>query len=293
VDLLIAGASQPQRAIIPSMLDESLGTYSYNLGGGWMNLIGDYRLLETELERNPVKDVFLAVSYATLTRTEASDDYEGDTYIVPRLETMQDKADYVLRCVDYRGYVSLYEYYVQQGWAYMLSAIRGEPVHNVNYDYRGWRPVTTKDVSLAEDKVDQMHDSKPLDVDVRDENVKQLQDVLTLCRDHGAKVYLVVIPLSDQRMWRQSGWDTFLDYMQAFADENDVPLYDFNLLKNRWDLFNDKTSYCNDNHLSEEGAKVFTPVFAEIMGKAMAGEDVSAYFYDSYEQVKDMSPYAK
>ena len=139
VDLLIAGASQPQRAIIPSMLDESLGTYSYNLGGGWMNLIGDYRLLETELERNPVKDVFLAVSYATLTRTEASDDYEGDTYIVPRLETMQDKADYVLRCVDYRGYVSLYEYYVQQGWAYMLSAIRGEPVHNVNYDSKALR----------------------------------------------------------------------------------------------------------------------------------------------------------
>ena len=75
------------------------------------------------------------------------------------------------------------------------------------------------------------------------------------------------------------------------AEKYGVPLFDFNLLRSRYELFSDETSFSDDSHLSREGAEVFAAVMADILSRYRAGEDVSPLFNSSYQEVIHDSVY--
>ena len=48
-------------------------------------------------------------------------------------------------------------------------------------------------------------------------------------------------------------------------------------------------NFADERHLNSSGAERFTPLLAEVLKKALAGEDVSGYFYASYgEMIRDI-----
>jgi hypothetical protein len=91
--------------------------------------------------------------------------------------------------------------------------------------------------------------------------------------------------------WEYAGLQNLHDYLLEFCKENDCVFIDGNLLIDRYDIFSDTNSFIDDQHLSGEGATVFSKKICEIIKKIDLNEDVTGAFYSSYSEMQKASPY--
>ena len=293
IDFISVGASNGLCALDTQVLDESLGCFSYNLANSMMTLNSSIFLLEKELARNPVKTVILDISHETFSRYPELEHGEGDIITYARLSTISERIRYLLTCVPLNDWLSIYSYYFVPGAIeYTLAGLKGEqPIyHNVDYQEKGFLPRINNSLQLNEHKINELYNQKEFQGNFRNKNIRQLIGLLELCKEYNVRVILVTFPRSNQNIWEVNGLDLFYDFTIKFAEKYDCEFYDTNLLKSRYELLNDTESFYDGQHMSTEGAATFTKAFCEIIKKAET-EDVSDYFYDSYEEMKADSPY--
>ena len=164
----------------------------------------------------------------------------------------------------------------------------------MDYAARGFYTKESMDVRLTPQEAEAIRGTTHISsADYRADNIEQLTQLLKTCRDAGAEPVLVVIPVSDAYLWRQTGEDDFYSWLRDFGEEQGCAVYDFNLLRERYTLFSDSDCFINPTHLSRRGAERFTEAFAAVMERAEKGESLEGAFYDSYEQLLLESPYAK
>jgi len=132
-----------------------------------------------------------------------------------------------------------------------------------------------------------MQELKLETVDTMEEILPLLTELLSL----GKSVRIYPRGTSMLPMLRQGIDSVVLSPVTDAPKKYDIPLFDFNLLKSRYELFSDETSFSDDNHLSEEGAEIFSGVMADVLHRHRAGEDVSPLFYESYRDVIRNSVY--
>lgn len=287
LDYLIIGSSHGLAAFKSTALDEELGCNSYNLSGGMMTFAARYYLLKKEIERNPIDTVVIEVSFNALT-SENDDGYgEGDSSFLPRLESFSERVDYLAKYVEVDDWLNVYAKLFIQG----LSSFKYRGTSEVDYAAKGYRAKETIDLSLNPNEVAANYNCSEIPIDFTESNVQYLQDMVDLCKSNNVRVIIAVTPLSNSILWRCRNFDDFRHWLNDFSDKNDCEFYDFNLLRNRYDIINDRTSFYDMLHMSDTGATVFTESYAEIIKRVNSGEDVSSYFYESYEQAKQYSPY--
>lgn len=288
-DMLICGASHAQHAFIPSVIDEVLGCTSYNLSGSLLTMNGRKALLEIELERNPVETVVLEISYNALRRDESAEYAEGDMYLMPRLPSFGDRMKYFFRNISFGDYQNAYSYSLFLGMTYWGRALAAKNinVNNVIESDLGFVPANAKDIAIPENEWASRRDEGELITGYRAENIDALRELVELCEQHGAKVIVAVVPVSDGFIWKLSGWEEFSSLMVRLSEELHFTLFDFNLLKNRRELFSDHESFSDEIHLSTSGADVFSTVFAQTLKLYENGESLDSLFYTSYEQLKN------
>ena len=92
-------------------------------------------------------------------------------------------------------------------------------------------------------------------------------------------------PTSLSYMYMVEGYDDAAMWYKEYAKEQGVPYYNLNYLKDRELNLTDEYMYdlC---HTDGEGAKVVSNLFAEILLKEQKGEDVSSYFYNNFDELK-------
>ena len=292
IDYLLLGASHIQQAIIPGKLDEALGVNSYIVADGWQSVYISKILLERELSRNPIKEVVIDFTCDTMNRTEEKDGMERDLYVLPRFENEFERLSYIKNTFNLRDYKKIFITYMQRGAEYLIKKALGQEVDHVIYENKGFKDMVCKDMKLKDADVKKTLNSGKVNNNWTQENNDCLSEIIEMCHERNIRVTLVVIPVTQGKIWRLDGWDTFLEKARKFCDDNDCELVDFNLLKNRFILFSEKTSFSNQDHLCTEGAETFTPVFAKIMKDLSEGKDVSNQFYDSYEEMKKHTIYA-
>jgi hypothetical protein len=71
--------------------------------------------------------------------------------------------------------------------------------------------------------------------------------------------------------------------VKALAERLGVLFLDFNLSRFRASMSD--ADFADVKHMNDTGAKRFTPYLANVLQKALAGEDVSPYFYASYDEM--------
>ena len=290
IDTLIIGQSYAMDGIVPKKLDEKLGTVTYNLCGSLMPIYGQKYMLEKELARNPVKNVIIEITPDTFTSDERMNYGNGDSYIVARLDSFSERLDYLIRCVQPSDWPSIYARMLMlsmRSAAYRLLG-RTELIDEANM---GFNPMKAEDVSPDPDWARAYHRSMSIFSEPLEENIREYEEMIQLCTQAGCDVTIVYTPVSHVKVWQLYDQDVFLDWAREIAKEYDVPLFDFNLLKSRYELFSDETSFSDDSHLSREGAEVFSAVMADILSRYRAGEDVSPLFYSSYQEVIHDSVY--
>ena len=290
LDYLVVGASNGLCAFDPRVLDEKLGVSSYNLSGTLMTLGAKEFFLQKEISRNPVKTVVMDISFETLTRNEREEYAGGDAVSLAKCGSMQERLQFVLQYVHFSDWLNLYGNLATPGIEYLLTVIKGSSVNGVEKAAKGFYGREVNDITLSEDEAKQNYNITHLNTEFRSENIEKLVSQIQACQQQGIQVILAVVPKSDRDLWKFDQHDVFYQWMMEFSKENDCDFYDFNLLKMRYEILNDEHSFFDATHMSEEGATMFSKACCDIIKRAET-EDVSEYFYDSYEEMKADSPY--
>ncbi len=146
---------------------------------------------------------------------------------------------------------------------------------------------------MPEDEIVEKHGKKPFTTDkFLEETASAFDDMIDMCLQRDIRVIIAVVPVSDNYIWEYSDLDVFVDWVRTRFCGKDVEFYDFNLIKNRYEVLSDADCYGSDpHHMSGKGAKAFSAEFSKIVKLAAEGEDVSPLFYGSYADMINDSPY--
>ena len=291
LDTIIAGASHGQYGISPVMMDEALGTSTFNLSAPWQTSYGTRLLMEKELERNPIKKVYLIISEGTFAQERTTDGITGDVKMLPRLDDIPERADYLIHSAAPEEIPDIYQDMVNRGFTYLKALVSGEETDNVHEENRGYNPKKRNSVALDPETAASKKSKRKVSTKVVPENEENLTAIIEMCKERGVEVQVVIVPISDKAIWTWYGWDKWFKIVKNFCAKHEIGLWDFNLYRGRFELFNDKNCYRNDTHLSQGGAEIFTNLLIETIRRDAAGEDISPDFYPNYTEMKKDSPY--
>ena len=293
IDYIILGASQGQAGFIPKTLDEELGCYSYNLSIVLMPMHARRMELEQELARNDVKTVVVEVSYDFLQLEAGHDAAVADERVLTRIDNWSGRFEYLTKHIRFDDWLNVYAHSFVTGIINMKTMYYNRGLNNEMNDSKGHLYRYKADITLTAEEAAAIHETKPYERDFYKDNYEVLKEILDICNEHGITTYIVCVPVSDAYVWEYSNLDDFLQWGQELAAEKNCLFLDFNLLKTRYEDFTDKESFSDKDHMSEEGAIVFTQRYIEVVKKIEAGEYVSGMFYSSYKDMIADSPYAK
>lgn len=290
LDFLIVGASHGQCALYTREIDRITGSNSYNLCyDSEKNFEKEY-LLSKELSRNNIKTVVIELSYDTLQSSRRTDYADANVFSIMRMDSFSDRIQYFSRNVKFDNKLYVYAGVMCHR---LLGMLQQKHIEEEQIDLKGSRFISGKDYCLLPEEVVDAYNKNEFSVSsFKEDTVNGFTDLIDLCQEHGAKVIVAVVPVSDNFLWHMDNLDEFSAWAKEYCAENHVEYYDFNLLKDRYILFSDKDCYSTDtHHMSEKGSRVFSGIFANTIQKASDGQDVSDYFYSSFDEMKQDSPY--
>ena len=281
VDFIVCGASHAFRAFNPDVIDPILGTHSYNLSGALISMQGRYDLLKEEIARNPVKTVILEVSYNTITRTRSNDGIEGDLYLIARLSGFSKRVSAFFKYFSGDEYADAAYKYVSAGMKSTLKLILGKDREYEGQRIRGYLPSGERTMEFDTDYRSYYH-KKSLNMTQDEINIVYLDKIMELCRENNVRVILVTTPISKTFLCRFDNLDIIYSWYKNYAKSWDAEILDFNLYPGKEELFPDDIMFYDENHLSREGADLFSRIFAETLKQYDAGENVKENFFKSY-----------
>ena len=293
LDMLIVGSCQGMNGFNTKIIDEELGVNSYNLCGNHMSPAGEVAIIEEELARNPVKYVIIDIDYDTLSYTNKDVKASGNLETVPRLSGLGKKLSFFLKNIRYEDWDVVYSTYLYNGILTAIDKVNGTYTSAVDRENKGFTVKKAVDQTLDSENILDLKNSQKINTAVVENNDNKLRNLIDICIDSGAKVLLVTTPSSDSYVWLYDGWDELHSNVAEIADEFDVEYIDFNLLKNRNEIFDDAVSFRGKWSLADTGAEAFSLEFSKIFNLRENGMDISDLFYETYEQAKNNSVYAK
>ena len=286
LDLLISGASHGACAFDTHTLDAELGVNSYNLSGPLMTMPARKTLLCKELDRNPVKTVIIELSCNALTRDRKAEGPEGDIYALPRMGGFSERARFFFGSFPPEEWLGVGADTLDRGLQAWKARLRGDPPAMDPAD-KGFLPRDSWDMSMTDREFAEIHGTTAMVTRDRWDNKVPLYDMIQICKDRGIEVILVTAPMSDRMLAQFSGLELSHQWFVFCAETYGCPYLDFNLYRDRDDLFPDETAFFDSYHLSTEGARTFTRELTGLLEKVRAGQDVSALFFDNYDQMDE------
>lgn len=284
IDTLIVGSSHALRSVKPTVLNKELNIKSYNLSSPLMSMYGRYVLLKKEVERNPIKTVYLELSYNALTLDRASLGFEGDLYVLGRLENIIERLKFSKKAFTSNEYTKVFSDTIQRS-TYALSKFSNETI--VQYETYGYLPVETKAQSLTLEEKNTIFNTEKIDTDIKKENLEYFNKFIKLCKEKEIRIVLIVTPVTEKMILPYENNDELFSQYIDLAKKNNCEYYDFNLDKKRTELYSEELSYYDSTHMSDYGAETFSIRFSEIIKKVNEGKDVSDEFYESYDKLKE------
>lgn len=300
IDMGVFGASLVADGVDPKLLDEALGTVSFNMGTNAQSMKMSYYGLMDLLQENELKRVVIEVSIHRMSRDLDSESgvgklayfdylihpkpkalYVRDNYSLdemPRLllESARCQLKFIMEGLKNKFSPAYIAQYMKQGYATL-------PNSSAEYGGRGF---LAYDVRIPNGRAGIRYD-EPRDgrevftTEEGKENLLELQKIVKLCRDNGVEPVLITMPCADS--WVLSYQDSYEDvqfYLNQVAKDLKVTYYDFNLSKKVDEFMND-THYKDPKHMNKFGAEVFTKYLAEVLRDGAPKEDFYQTFAES------------
>lgn len=288
IDTMFVGMSETRQAVIPAIIDEKIGTFSYSLSGGWQNLYASIMLLNEELERNDISVMVLELSSTVASITPDEDYREGSTLVVPRLLTWEERTEYIKNWTLQGSIIKNYIGFVQKEGMRMLGTY---DVTTTLQD-KGFCPYYSVNAEKTIDEASQIFETKQAGR-LTKQNAGYIREIAKMCKERGITLICYTPIMAPSFILSRSGWDDLHEDFVDICREIGTSYVDFNLIKNRFELFDERTDFSEDDHLSESGAKVFTPLLAEVLDGVLQEIDVQFDSYVNYNDMMKDSPYGE
>lgn len=299
IDNIYIGSSHVFFDINPQILAQLNGQYNFNLASPWQPLNTSYYLLREADRTNSLSHVYLEMYYECCddkkllqyTRHWANMDYmkpslNREAY---RLATTEpDK--YVNSMFPFTRYrVSLGEWnqikeniklkkqeeYKDYRYINTYADGNGQDV----YGKQGFRECTRK----YNDRLKIYKQNMILtDYSMGEGCETYCNNIIDYCKKRKIPITLFISPVYELQLISTVDYDDYTSAVRAFASEQGVPFYDFNLAKEEYLPIQDGKYFRDSQHLNQYGAEKFTPFFYQVV----SGEetDNEKYFFDSYEE---------
>ncbi len=291
IDFLVLGSSHAMRAYKPDVLDEELNVTSYNLSIANSTMQGRYEMLEVELERNPIDTVVLDVSFNSLTKSDDYNGYEGDFYVLSKLN-LTDGVPYFFESIKPSDYISIYYEFLHKGFSCLDKLVHGTWTSWNQTSDRGYIAYQNKHIARDDERYPvtddyaSIYNTRVFSEEPYAPGTEYFDKILDLCEEKGVKVILTSVPLSDTFISTYKNLDVFREWYEEIAEERGIQFFDFNLYKEKTEVLSDDEALYDIRHLNDKGAERFSEIFSDVYKKAENGEDVNNLFYDSYEEMK-------
>lgn len=281
LDTLVIGSSHALRSIKPTVLNEKLNTKAYNLSSPLMSMYGRYVMLEKEINRNPVKTVYLEISYNALTLDRKTLGLEGDLYVLGRFDNVFERINFFTNAFtpeEYRKVLS----------DIIVRSKNSFSIHNTIEQYKtfGYLSMPSNNQLLSDEVKEKVKNTKVLDTKIKEESLNYFDKIIKLCKENDIRVILVVTPVTERMILEYSNLDDIFSQYIDLAKEYNCEYYDFNLDKNRMKLYSEESSFYDNTHMSDSGAEIFSNRLTEIIEDVDRGNNVSNYFLNSYTELK-------
>lgn len=304
LDMIYTGSSFCFRSFNPYVVDEILGTNSYNMGTPSQPINQTYVAIKTAIEDHDLDKVVLAINYSSL---------ESDWPVSAKVVFMRAKA----RSESFFGGI-------RDSVAFMLDKENREECTSVNFLFPWvYNHVSIDRHSIAENIEAKLLGKTEMDppegdpesvyvgkgfgyyIGVLDHNTlgnansktyytgefsttafEVIEDIIAVCKENDVELIAVNAPRPRVDIVSY-GEDYFVKYdrMMELFTKNGAEYYDFNLVKP--EIMEMKDEYFVDTeHLNEEGANVFSAAFARFLQIRETGENLDKYFYEPDEYLK-------
>lgn len=285
LDFFVCGASHAMRGFRSDILDQELGVNSYNLSCSRQTMQGRYELLNLELNRNPAKTVVLELSYDSMTRNREEEGPEGDMYMLGKLGGFMPRIKYFFSAIRPKEYGRIYYNYIDNGVNCIKKIIHGTWTDKNTKLEKGYAAYKRDDDELNQD-LKKIYHTRSFEETIYEPNVEYLNKIIALCKEKNVQLILVTTPLSKVTVCRYDNLDTFREWYENVANENELQYYDFNLIRDKEEKLPDSSAFSDKFHLGNKGASTFTKMFTDVLNKEAAGEDTSPLFYGSYSELE-------
>lgn len=289
LDTLYCGTSIVYDGINPKIMDEKLGTNSFNLGSAGQPIIGSYYLLRETAEKNPVKKVYLSVPMPSLLKEEAY--LHNYLSAFENLATLEWKLKYLSSVHEENVwtaalfYSTQVEYYlapdqVKRNIKKKLFSSEAPAI----YGGRGFR-LSDKIFEGRKNKKNGSTNTwweESNEERLQEEALIYLDKMAKFCKENDMELILIGMPYSQIYIDGSGNIDGFHQFMQEKADALDVAFYDFIYYKERQEIFTNDL-FKDDHHLNTTGGNTFSQILAEVV----QSDHPETYFYNSIKEFQN------
>lgn len=299
LDTLYIGSSVCLRSFNPYILDEKLGTNSYNMGTPSQPIDLTYLALETALKQHDIKRIYFGFGYFTLTMPNSQQSetafLQARNQYVSLGERLKASVEYMLQKNNIGSSESVNFMFP---WVYNHVPLQiGDIKANIIGKLNGRSATDEKMVNdemrnyvgrgfgyykgvLDYNTVGNLTSAAYYYGEFLPDNLDMLEQICELCEENGAELIVINTPrpVFDVLAYGEEYYVLY-EQVKQFLKERGAEYYDFNFIKP--EIFAGRPEYYfNFEHLNEEGADIFSTGFAAFEAARQQGEDVETYFYD-------------
>lgn len=240
-DVIIVGNSHVLNSLMPAVISDSIGLSVYNGGSNGQNLTFFHSMIDGLLQRHTPKAIILGLDDDVLSRTGRGERYN---ILTPYYGRGYEMIDSCLSCEGKHEKLLMHSTFYRYNtiwWRMLLYTIVKDKEHTADGFIS--KPLPPKAPVLH-------HKSDDCRVD--EDRIRELDDILSLCRSRNIKVVVVFTPLYENRTGSRPATERMrmlenkYDNLRYIDDTSD------SLFLSRPDLFFD------NGHLNIEGAKIYS-----------------------------------
>lgn len=303
IDQIFVGSSLCYVGISPYVVDDIMGTNSYNMGTPSQYLAQTKLAIKTAIEDHGVKRVVMALGYFSLTGERSTIAEVSFLRAKTKGESLLEKLTTYVNYAfdeDIVGTPASLNYFFP--WIYNnvdlsdvasnvkaklegKQATEQEMVNNVYRHYVGKGYGYLSGYLNFDDTGNDTTYSYYSET-FSEDSLQELRDIANLCEENDVELIVIATPhpAYDVLSYGENGDEYFekMYLLQELFAECGAEYYDFNLAKS--ELFTTSDKYFFDHeHMNQEGSEAFSTSLANFLLMKEAGEDVSSYFYSPEE----------
>lgn len=276
VDTLLLGTSLVHWGLDPEVLDEKLGTTTFNLATSAQPMSGSYYLLKDQVRRNPVKTVFLGVAVPGMIN-----DYDEDTPVklgvFDRISSPLIKAEYMGAVGKFKEFEQFLFFPTRVVNVLDTKAVRRNVSFKRSQEYKDriapdYAPYIYYGMGFESKEVeyDGSFDDEKLGDDaiwnrdnIVDSSVEYIKKIGRFCQDNGIELNLVIFPHSYEFARLQGDLADMDEYMEELSSDIGAELYNYNYTV-REDIYDILTNDCyqDKKHFNKKGAGIFAELLS-------------------------------